>query len=252
MNANQGGTARKPSSLWGWGLFCVVEPMTESTEPSPRERPSHTPNKGASSVPVHVDVPRVERKHVLLYLARRLEQLRRPLDRPQVEAIAGVLEHDAQSKHVRPFTEVCHDAKLKNGFSRDPFLSRVAVRYDLDELGKTFPPFTDDPADPTGLVDALAGSGPPRPLLKELYSLESVGSTVVLSPPTPPLTLDELDDFLGRQLFLPTSRGGAHADALHDIFARLNWGGDANLLLLVERSGSAITRRCCSGKKSSG
>lgn len=190
-----------------------------------------------------IDLPRLERKYVLMYLLDRLESL----DRHQVQLLAEVLLKDSENGGPRPLTAVCHDANLKNGFSRDPFLRRVALSYSAVEMNKRYTSAVENPSDPPSPVDALAGSGPPRPVLKDLYSLQSLGSAYVVAHEASTRKVGTGSAGLAPQpgelkvseTFLLTNRGKAHADALRAIFDHIDWGNDDHIVV-VDRSGASL------------
>jgi hypothetical protein len=171
-------------------------------------------SKGAESQnsKVHspdLNVPRLERKYVLMYLLDQVGML----TRGQVDQLAEQLYQRSQRREPPiPIRETCHSAGIAttNGFDKDVFVNSVALDYGQLEMEQEYSlrPLEEGPVAP-GLIDTLAGSGPPRPLLKELYSLAGLGVVSVDREANTP------------EMFRLTHRGTAAAKALNVIFDAL-------------------------------
>lgn len=184
----------------------------------------HKPHSGSKEV--LPNIPDLERKYGLLYLVDQLGSLRRG----QVEDLAIVFNADTQQDLIRPLAEVSATAQIAEAdhqrrFNHDAFLNHVALSYSNDELHK---PERTEPIqpgeEPRSLIDYLAGVGPARPLIKELYSLEAFGLVFVTTG----------ED--GRELFIPTTRGRTYATTFGDVFDHVvNWKRQRNFLAVVTR-----------------
>lgn len=149
----------------------------------------------------------LHRKHVLMCLVDTLGSV----TRSQLEAVAQVLYGDVRQNRLRPLSEVCQEIELtelgKRRILRDPVLQRTALSYSAKEMEVVYSPMVTDPDDPPSEVDAIAGSGPARPLIRELYELACYGYAV-----TP-----------RKDFFDITVRGRAHADVIRDTYRRTDW-----------------------------
>lgn len=201
----------------------MIERQAKGIPASGRFRPEFSPNP-------EPDVPVLERKYVLTYLVAKF----RRLPRQDVVSLAEQLYSDTTNGVPRPLKDICKAAGLLNGQAkppdRDSFFNRVALSYTTTEMEQIYSltPHTEDDIPPR-YVDLLAGDGPPRPLLKELYSLESLGEVVALT---------STDD--NQEVFVPTNAGAAHAEALQVIFRYLNL--PANTLVVVGRDSTTLHR----------
>lgn len=131
--------------------------------------------------------------------------------RSQIETIALGLYHDTKLNRLRPLSEVYRETDLpRRGLQailRNPVLQRTALSYSAEEMERVYSPIVTDPEDPPSEVDAIAGSGPARPLIRELYELACYGYAVAPR----------------KDFFDITFRGRAHADVIRDIYRRTDW-----------------------------
>lgn len=132
-----------------------------------------------------IEVPQQERKYALMYLAVVLDGLKRPLTRQDIHRLAAEIYSDSDLGEPRSLRETCEAAAIlpKGKASADPFLNHVALNYSKTEMDKV-KKYSTEPRKPTDIprssVDVRAGEGPARPILKDLYSLESLGLIVVV------------------------------------------------------------------------
>lgn len=150
----------------------------------------------------------LHRKHVLMCLVDTLGSV----TRSQLEALAQVLYEDVKQNRLRPLSAVCQEIELsargKRRILRDPVLQRTALYYSAEEMEVVYSPIATDPEDPPSEVDAIAGSGPARPLIIELCELECYAYAIKPRSPSFDFTFDI------------TASGRAHADVIRSIYER--------------------------------
>lgn len=153
----------------------------------------------------------LHRKHILMCLVDTLGSV----THSQLEAVAQVLYGDVKLNRLRPLSVVCQEIELpargKRRILRNPVLQRTALSYSAEEMEVAYSPIATDPEDPPSEVDAIAGSGPARPLIKGLYGLVSCMQILV-------------KENLGNHQVFSTSAGGrAHADVIRSTYERTDF-----------------------------
>jgi hypothetical protein len=122
----------------------------------------------------------VERSHILFYVAARLAVAHVPLTRESVAVLADELSHDMDQPIPRTVRDILQSNpafRTTNTVRRDPFLKRIAIVLEKWEVDKA-----NNPNPPRNPIDSMAGSGPSRPLLKDLYSMVGIGNLVANLP----------------------------------------------------------------------
>lgn len=159
------------------------------------------------------ELPPLPRKYGLLYLVVQLGSLARS----DVPRLAQQLEHDVKEGFPRSLLETADAAQVTdhaNGYHDDPVLTQVALRYTEEEFTRGY---SLDPRSPgerlRTLADTRAGSGPERPLLKELYSLENLG--FLFREEVPPKGPADKGD----EVFYPTHAASSLAKAVRIVYA---------------------------------
>ncbi len=160
--------------------------------------------------------PPIDRKNVLMCLVDRFHHV----SRSQVEALANVLYADAKQNRLRPLAEVCMEVPTLAmthtvAILGDLVLQKTALSYTPEEMERTYSSLVvDDEPDPPSEADAFAGSGPARPLIKALYSLDSTGQILVTRTAFSQHQQDA---------FWITNQGMALAEAFRAIYAHIDW-----------------------------
>ena len=125
-------------------------------------------------------VPPIPRREGLLYLV----DCAGGIFRSELQQIAEHLQDDALAEDKggtprRTLGEICQEVPgLPERLGRDFFLSRAILRYESSELDQSYPETMQDES--ITFAALMAGSGPARPLVKELYSLEALSQINVI------------------------------------------------------------------------
>lgn len=160
-------------------------------------------------------LPEITRHSTLIYLLVRLG----PVNTEDIKRFSKELLKDTEAKIWRPLFEVCQSAELLNDHAqkrlfRDPVLNHIILHYYAEELKQVSEmqtlltenrPLQKNEA-PLPVVDILAGSGPSRPLLKDLYKLVSFSEVSVST------------DNLGLKCFSAMTTGKCYSEALKEVF----------------------------------
>lgn len=187
--------------------------MTTSIEAVETNSRAVLPEYSSSGLSVfQLDLPSQERKLVLLSLTTTLREKR--ITDTQIQQLAEVLYQDSLNGAIRPFSEVCLPLFSQEGSNRwikyHPVLSHTVLRYDPAEMevdiAEILKPRKADEV-PRGFGDLLAGGGPTRPLMLEMFHLEQWR-----------LMDRKYDEKVGSTVFIPTYHGHALADAIKVIF----------------------------------
>lgn len=102
------------------------------------------------------------------------------LNQTQIEQLSEAFYQDSATGIIRPLSEVYEAADLLNNANKefvtnDVVLTHTALRYEKDEMEQQPPGVWEKGSPLPGLVEELSGGGPARPLLLELYTLDSIG-----------------------------------------------------------------------------
>lgn len=186
-----------------------------------------TPGRRPSELPPTPDIhiPKLGRKYVYDYMLSKAGSI----SRSGISHLAEQLYDDARLDRVQSLAASGVAAGILSikDVRGDSFLNRVALSYEREEMERPDEDFT-IPRKPTqqprSLIDAIAGGGPARPLIRSFYSLESLG-------------LANVQKVDGEELFVPTNRGRAHAQGLGFIFDYIDWQGRNDLVVAVGRRG---------------
>lgn len=144
----------------------------------------------------------LKRRYVLAYLVNHIGSL----SKDHVTLMADQLYLDSTNTRIRPLGAVAQHIGLP--VRKDSVLDNVTLKYSAYEMEQTYSITPRKASEPSrGLIDALAGSGPTRPLLEELYSLEGFYY----------LAMHVADN---QQIFVPLQRAKDHSEALRIIFDR--------------------------------
>ena len=173
------------------------------------------------------DLRHPERKTILLCLIQNIGIL----SREQVEILSQDLYQDTLNHVFRPLSQSCQrsgilDQRKQKEVSSSPILNRVCINYSQEEMERIFNPKPLEPDEESthSMPDFYAGDGPQRKLIKELYSLESLGEVININQPL-------------QESFVVTNRGYAVAQTLQIIYSHRDWKkyGDP-LIVTTERS----------------
>ncbi len=188
-------------------------------------------------LPLHLD-----RKYALMYLLTALEvYAKKRLTSNDVSSLAQVIYNDTKEGKTRSLKEVSEEAGLLpvkdqkphsfgnaigqlifgrgDFFSEDIFLNHVALNYSQKEM-EVKPEDLTRPVQPGEVSSSYpgfrAGSGPARPLLIDLYRLDSLGQINIFE-----------DNVEGQhqEIFVPTISGRAFSEAID-----INFQGDEKVL----------------------
>lgn len=167
------------------------------------------------------------RKYVLMCLVEQAHLL----TRKQIEELAQDLYQDTLSSKTRPLASSCArsgilEARDQQAVFQNPILNRVALSYEQEEMerkiedenGNVIP--WKPGQKPRSPVDWAAGSGPARPLIKELYSLYNLRALAEVGP-------------RGRETFEISDNAKGFVRSIDIIMSLTNWERYGNPLIIV-------------------
>lgn len=174
-------------------------------------------------------IPEITRKYAMADLLFRFGSLKRS----EITRIAEELYKDVNfGLEKRTLASICASAGLidlenkkdRINLYQDPFLSHAVLLYSKDEM--EFDPnwllqphdLNDENTTPRTLDDHLAGGGPARPLLKDLYGLNQ-------------LSIVRRDFKRGECFSLTESKGVDFAEAFESIIDKYEWKPEAKLYI---------------------
>lgn len=194
-----------------------------STLPEQNPTHGHPERRGWEFKP---KIPDYDREYIVLYLLDKIGSL----TRSEVKDLADTLRANRNVVLSEMLKKPRHSgvSRLRELLSKptvDEGLSHLVLSY--DEKEET----TDKPPEMWGPSDIWAGDGPARPLLKELYSLESARLVNVLG-----FRQDRGRD----EMFRPTMAGQTFAKMMGIIFRSTQWN---DYIAEATRSGTRLIER---------